>query len=989
MKNTKTLILLPFYLLLFITANSQGGWHEVRSDVINAYSTSEINALTKNSNGTILYAAIGGNVLKWEANTWTQLGALNANSAINTLATDAAGNVYASGFFSNSNNFGYVAKWNGSTWTELGTGANALNANGPIYSMAIDGAGNVYVGGSFSNSVGKKYVAKWNGTTWSELGGLGALNANGFIWAVASDASGNIYAGGGFTNANNKNYVAKWNGSAWSELGGPNALNANGSVITIATDGAGNIYAAGHFTNANVKRYVAKWNGSSWSELGTGANALNANDWIHTVIADGIGNVYAAGSFVNATSKYVAKWNGSNWTEVGNGANALNANAAINSIVKLNSGDIYAAGDFTNSSVRYVAKWNSVSNAWSETGSGGVGELNANGWIYVIHKDVNNYLYAAGTFNAGPLTRRIVSRWNGIVWSEVGASTGGLQPNDVIVTLTSDAAGNIYTAGYFSIEGGAGHGKRYVAKWSPATNNWTELGGYNSLSANGAILTLTVDPQGNLYAAGAFTNANGKYYVAKWTAATNSWSELGGLNALNANNGIASITADATGNVYATGSFTIGSNFNAYVAKYNGTTWAPVGTGGELTSSALRKVLVVNPNLIYVVGDLVTVGGQEAIGKWNGTSWTRFAGNNGISFSAPIWELAKDNAGNLYAGGDFYNSVGRTVVKWNGTIWTEVGTGTEALNADGGVHSIILDNADSIFAAGEFRNSQGEYIVSGSSLIGLPQPGINGVSNKCQNSPTAKGKLTNPPVGVTITITQDNQPLTYTASDSSFIYFTSGVTATGNHLITVKYISGSVTKQRDTSYTVFPVVVPTILLSGNTTVTSGQSTNLTAVTTNGGGDAQFLWQDSTNSAGWRDIAAIDSLISYTPSATGHKVRVKMTSSLPCPNPLTVTSSALIFTVNITTAIAPVPPNRYGIKVYPNPVSTELVIDSIKISDKWETLEMISYDGKKIMVKKITNQVKVIQPLSTLSSGSYIIVLKKRNGEKAYFKILKN
>ena len=289
---------------------------------------------------------------------------------------------------------------------------------------------------------------------------------------------------------------------------------------------------------------------------------------------------------------------------------------------------------------------------------------------------------------------------------------------------------------------------------------------------------------------------------------------------------------------------------------------------------------------------------------------------------------------------------------------------------------------------GDVRANISPVDIGADAVTEVVTPVITGVSNKCQNSQTAKGKLTNPPLNATVTITQDNSPLTYSAADSSFTYFTSGVTTIGNHLITVKYTSGSVIIQRDTAYTVFPVVIPTITLSGNTTVTTGQSTNLTAVTTNGGGNASFQWQDSTNSAGWKDIAATDSVISYTPAATGHKVRVKMTSNIICANPLTVTSTALVFTITVTTAINPVASGRYGLKVYPNPVINELIIDSLKLADKWESFELVSIDGKKVIAKRIINQTRIIQPVASLNKGLYTVVLRRKNGERAYFKIVK-
>src|ERR1041384_2103543 len=98
------------------------------------------------------------------------------------------------------------------SWSELG-GLNGLSANNPINSVCSDASGNIYAAGWFTNSSGNWYVAKYNGSSWSELGGLNGLSANGYIQSVCSDASGNIYAAGLFTNSSGKMCVAKY-GSA-------------------------------------------------------------------------------------------------------------------------------------------------------------------------------------------------------------------------------------------------------------------------------------------------------------------------------------------------------------------------------------------------------------------------------------------------------------------------------------------------------------------------------------------------------------------------------------------------------------------------------------------------------------------------------------------------------------------------------------------------------------------------------------------------------
>ena len=308
-------------------------------------------------------------VAKWNGTNWAELGAginaLNANNPILTICTDGLGNIYAAGEFTDSISFfqghKYVAKWNGTTWAELGTDTNALNANGPIPSIFTDALGNVYAAGYFTNADGYYYVAKWNGTTWSELGtDTNALNANNPIESIFTDSAGNIYASGGFSNAYGYFYLAKWNGTSWSELGtGSNALNANYAILSICTDGSGNIYAAGYFTNSSGKHYIAKWDGTTWTELG-GTNALNANGNTVSICADAYKNIYAAGAFTNAASKYyVAKYNGTNWADFGNHVDSANSlNGLINVVYADASGNVYAGNNFPDTAgKRCVMKW--------------------------------------------------------------------------------------------------------------------------------------------------------------------------------------------------------------------------------------------------------------------------------------------------------------------------------------------------------------------------------------------------------------------------------------------------------------------------------------------------------------------------------------------------------------------------------------------------------------------------------------------------------
>ena len=93
---------------------------------------------------------------------WSELGGTNtllANHTIYSICSDATGNIYAGGSFTNVSSRKYIAKYNGSGWGELG-GKNALSViaktcqsfYGDLNSICSDAAGNIYTGGAFTDT---------------------------------------------------------------------------------------------------------------------------------------------------------------------------------------------------------------------------------------------------------------------------------------------------------------------------------------------------------------------------------------------------------------------------------------------------------------------------------------------------------------------------------------------------------------------------------------------------------------------------------------------------------------------------------------------------------------------------------------------------------------------------------------------------------------------------------------------------------------------
>ncbi len=594
------------------------GWSELGGTNASTFDYG-INSITTDSGGNVYAAGWFGNgngkyyVAKWNGSTWSELGGINASTfngtyGIQTLTTDVGGNVYAAGGFTNSNGKFYVAKWNGSGWSELG-GTNTSKFFGTygINTLTTDAGGNVYAAGWFTNSNGKHYVAKWNGSGWSELGGTNNSTFSSYINTLTTDAGGNVYVAGNFKNGNGKFYVAKWNGSDWSELGGTIAASFYSSygIQTLTTDGGGNVYAAGYFRNGIGKFYVAKWYGSGWSELGGTNNSTFINS-ISTLTADASGNMYAACNFTDVNGKYyVTKWNGSSWSKLG-GINAFTFDSSIVTLTTDAGGNLYAAGEFRNGNKKqYVAQWNG--SGWSELGGTNASTFN---WrINTLTTDAGGNVYAAGGFSNGN-GKQYVAKWNGSGWSELGG-TNASAFNNSILTLTTDNVGNVYAAGYFS----NGNGKFYVAKWNGS--GWSELGGTNASTFNSYIHTLTTDAGGNVYTAGWFSNGNGKWYVAKWNGS--GWSELGGTNASTfyGHYGIKTLTTDAGGNVYAAGDFT-NSNGKCYVAKWNGSGWSELG--GTNASTFNGGIMGGISTLTTDAGGTVYAGGYFTLNVPNYTT---------------------------------------------------------------------------------------------------------------------------------------------------------------------------------------------------------------------------------------------------------------------------------------------------------------------------------------------------------------------------------
>jgi hypothetical protein len=221
--------------------------------------------------------------------------------------------------------------------------------------------------------------------------------------------------------------------------------------------------------------------------------------------------------------------------------------------------------------------------------------------------------------------------------------------------------------------------------------NWISMGGI--AGANSAVRATVADASGNLYIGGDFTIAGNVFanHIAKWNGS--SWSALGsGMN------GAVYALAVSGSDLYAAGYFTLagGSAANG-IAKWNGSSWSALGSGMDGGVLALA----VSGSDLYAGGFFATAGGSTVnnIAKWNGNSWSAL----GFGMDSLVEALAVSGS-DVYVGGGFMTATNggggavtvNRVAEWNGSSWSGLGSGVDSL-----VHALVLPGSD-LYVAGEF-----------------------------------------------------------------------------------------------------------------------------------------------------------------------------------------------------------------------------------------------------------------------------------------------
>ncbi len=328
------------------------------------------------------------------------------------------------------------------------------------------------------------------------------------------------------------------------------------------------------------------------------------------------------------------------------------------------------------------------------------------------------------------ITSAVRAQWNcpDPEWQPFDPSTAAVPGADSSVFASTvwdpDGPGliepKVIFGGWFDAAGKAV--AKNIVVYDAALDEWAPLGsGISKASGSAFVWCLLSLPSGDLLAGGDFDSAGGisANSVARWNAATGSWSALGtGMGGTSLEKSVFALAVLPSGDIIAGGDFTTANGKSANrIARWDessGTGWSAMGSGmsgmlGQNTTPAVSAIAVLSSGDVVAGGNFVTAGGVTAngIARWNvgSSAWTNMGtGLAGTTYPA-AGEFAQLASGDLIVGGSFLSIGGvpaNFIARWDGAVWSALGSGM-----NGSVYSLSVLPTGDLVVGGGFTNAGG------------------------------------------------------------------------------------------------------------------------------------------------------------------------------------------------------------------------------------------------------------------------------------------
>ncbi|HTR28750.1 MAG TPA: FG-GAP-like repeat-containing protein [Puia sp.] len=142
----------------------------------------------------------------------------------------------------------------------------------------------------------------------------------------------------------------------------------------------------------------------------------------------------------------------------------------------------------------------------------------------------------------------------------------------------------------------------------------------------------------------------------------------------------------------------------------------------------------------------------------------------------------------------------------------------------------------------------------------------------------------------------------------------------------------------------------------------------------------YTWQSLDPTTGVWQGGGSEATDTLTQSGTYRVLATELTCE--------VHSNVITYTKPAPTG-GPPPADSTAIRFYPNPATSVFILDSLKASDSWVTLEIIeAQSGRRLSITPILGQTRVVLQVGYLVNGIYLAVLRRADGSQEVIKFLR-
>jgi hypothetical protein len=585
----------------------------------------------------------------FDGTTWRSItGDQSPQPGVVKALTVYNGELIAAGSFSSiggvaANN---IARWDGTTWRPLAQGVSDS-----IQALEVH-AGSLFVGGSFQTvgpGISSPGVARWNGSVWSAVSS--SLSTNATVYALRSFRN-NLYAGGNFTSLGgvNATSLAVWNNTSWAAFGQPNGTVRDLDAFTGLAITQDRLFIAGDFSTINAQSIgrFAIWNPSAgtWATAGTPPAGL-LEEFI--VRPSGISSYQLSAIFGGRLFSLIS----GTWTLIGD--TTLPGNSFGTALAIYNGQ--WAIGRTDQEFDASVKLLNN--NVWTNTAGPG-----APGYLTVVADAGGGAVIATALMPATQTTSalNIVVRRepNADTWTQLGgifANANNNNPTSMVYALASMPNGDVVAGGVFTSIGGVS--RSYIARWDGTS--WNAMGS----NSNFVVYDLLPMPNGDLYAA----TVGG---MMRWDGSA--WTSVG-VGIAGTDTFGYRLAKHPSGDVILAGRFATVNNGGIVnnIARWNGTNWAPIGSGLPLQSDEfVASIAVASDGRIAACVNRrsSTSPGRSTIYFWDNTFWRVIATQLPPSLAAPVYAVEFLPDGDLVVMGifeSFQSTPANSIARWNGS----------------------------------------------------------------------------------------------------------------------------------------------------------------------------------------------------------------------------------------------------------------------------------------------------------------------------------